>query len=98
VEIDERVWKIMQKRLGFSDEEMMLFRTDPRNADVLSKGAALANKRIILEVVESHGCNSRHKVGARFYFDVFGNLLTGLCPEKVCASLAGFSSPKIMVQ
>ena len=85
MEIDERVWKIMQKRLGYSDEEMALFRTDPRNADVLSKGADLANKRIILEVVESHGCNSRHKIGDRFYFDGAGNLLTELCPKKVCA-------------
>ena len=85
MEINERVWKIMQKRLGYSDEEMALFRADPRNADVLSKGADLANKRIILEVVESHGCNSRHKVGDRFYFDGAGNLLTDLCPKKVCA-------------
>ena len=85
MEINERVWKIMQKRLGYSDEEMALFRADPRNADVLSKGADLANKRIILEVVESHGCNSRHKVGDRFYFDGTGNLLTDLCPKKVCA-------------
>lgn len=85
MEVEERVWKIMQERLGYSDEEMALFRADPRNADVLSKGADLANKRIILEVVESHGCNSRHKVGDRFYFDGVGNLLTDLCPEKVCA-------------
>jgi uncharacterized repeat protein (TIGR04076 family) len=85
MEIDERIWKVMQKRLGYGDEEMALFRADPRNTDVIARGADLADKRIILEVVESHGCNSRHRVGDRFTFDAFGNLLTGLCPEKVCA-------------
>ena len=85
MEIDERIWKIMQKRLGYSDEEMALFKADPRNADVIARGAGLADKRIVLEVVESYGCNSRHKVGDRFIFDAFGNLLTGLCPDKVCA-------------
>ena len=81
---DERIWKVMQKRLGYSDEEIAQFRADPRNADVIAKGAALADNRIVLEVVESHGCNSRHQVGDRFTFDAYGNLLTGLCPEKVC--------------
>ena len=84
MEIDDRVWKLMQKRLGYSDEEMAQFKADPRNADVIAQGAALADKRIVLEVVESHGCNSRHQVGDRFTFDAFGNLLTGLCPEKGC--------------
>jgi len=46
MEIDERVWKVMQKRLGYSDEEMVLFRADPRNADVISRGASLADKRV----------------------------------------------------
>ena len=84
MEIEARVWKLMQKRLGYSDEEMVQFRTDPRNGDVIAQGTALADKRIVLEVVESHGCNSRHQVGDRFTFDAFGNLLTGLAPDKVC--------------
>ena len=82
--IDERIWKVMQKRLGYSDEDLMLFKADPRNADVISRGADLMNKCIVLEVVESHGCNSRHQVSTRFYFDAFGNLLAELCPKQVC--------------
>ncbi len=83
--VDERVWKIMQRRLGYSDEEMIKFRDNPRNQDVLAKSAALLDKTMVLEVVESHGCNSRHKVGDKFYFDGAGNLLTERCPKKVCA-------------
>jgi uncharacterized repeat protein (TIGR04076 family) len=85
MEIDDRVWKVVQKRLGYSDDELALFEADPRNADILSRGADLLNKVIILEVVESHGCNSRHRVGDRFYCDGVGNLLTERCPSKVCA-------------
>ncbi len=77
-------WKIMKSRLGYSDAEMRTFRDNPRNADVLSKVPNLMGKTIIAEVVESHGCNSQHKVGDKFYFDGAGNLLTKMCPKKVC--------------
>ena len=85
MEIDERVWRIMQKRLGYTDEEAQRYRGDPRNADVLAKSAELMSKVIILEVVESHGCISGHKAGDKFYFDGAGNLLTELCPQRVCS-------------
>ena len=82
--MNKETWKFVQNHLGYTDEEMKKFREDPRNEDVLSKAPALMNKTIIAEVVESHGCNSQHKVGDRFYFDGTGNLLTRLCPKKIC--------------
>lgn len=81
---DEKTWKIAQQHLGYSDEEMKKFREDPRNEDILSKVPALMNKTIVVKVVESHGCNSQHKVGDKFYFDSAGNLLTKLCPKRIC--------------
>jgi len=77
-------WTFMQKQLRYTDEEMALFRSNPRNEDVLSKAPALLNKTIVIEVVESSGCNSQHAVGDKFYFDGGGNLLTKRCPKKVC--------------
>ena len=77
-------WKVMKGRLGYSDEEMKAFRENPRNEDVLSKAPALLDKTIVIEVVESHGCNSQHRAGDRFYFDGAGNLLTKRCPKKIC--------------
>ncbi|MDH3344142.1 MAG: hypothetical protein OEM61_06525 [Desulfobacteraceae bacterium] len=77
-------WSVMKKHLGYTGEEIKTFKADPRNEDVLSKAPALLNKTIIVEVVESHGCNSQHKVGDKFYFDGAGNLLTKQCPKKVC--------------
>lgn len=81
---DVAKWKLMKSHLGYTDEEMKLFRENPRNEDVLSKAPALLDKTIVLTVVESRGCNSQHKVGDKFFFDGAGNLLTKRCPKKVC--------------
>ena len=82
--VDDRMWRFMQKRLGYSDDELQRFKENPRNEDVMSKAALLMDKVIVLEVVEAHGCNSRHRVGDKFYFDGAGNLLTKHSPEKIC--------------
>ncbi len=74
--IGEETWKAFQEHLGYSDEEMRVFREDPRNADVLSKARTLLGKRIVVQVVDSHGCNSHHRVGDKFIFDGAGNLIT----------------------
>jgi len=84
MKISEETWKMFQQYLGYTDKEMKLFRNNPRNRDVLSKSPALMNKTIIAKVVESHGCNSQHKVGDKFYFDGAGNLLTKLHPKRIC--------------
>ncbi|MGD2065452.1 MAG: hypothetical protein PVI95_03285, partial [Dehalococcoidia bacterium] len=60
MKISEDVWNFYQQHLGYSDEEMKRFRENPRNADVISRAPALMNKTIIVEVVDSHGCNSQH--------------------------------------
>lgn len=82
--VDESIWTFMQAHLGYNDEEMKTFRENPRNADILSKGMELMGKTIIFEVVKSHGCNSQHTVGDKFYFDGAGNLLTKMNPQKIC--------------
>ena len=83
-ELDERLLKIIQRRFGYSNEELETFKNDPRNIELLSRSKEFQNKLIVLEVVESKGCNSNHKAGDKFYFDYAGNLLTELCPSKIC--------------
>ncbi len=82
--VTKETWEFMEKHLGYSDEEKALFRKDPKNAEVLDKGQALMNKTIVFEVTDSHGCNSQHRVGDKFYFDGAGNLLTKLNPGRIC--------------
>ena len=82
--VDENTWRFFQQHLGYSDEEMALFRANPRNEEVIAKGAEMMQKAIVAEVVESHGCNSQHKVGDRFIFDGAGNLIASKCPRRMC--------------
>jgi uncharacterized repeat protein (TIGR04076 family) len=82
--IDERLMKIIQKRFGYNDQEIETFCNDSRNIELLSRSKEFADKYIVLKVVKSKGCNSNHKVGDKFYFDYAGNILTGLCPSKIC--------------
>ena len=84
MDVDERTWALMQERLGYSDEEMALFRANPRNEDVLSKADQLIGKTMVAEVIESHGCNSQHRVGDKFYIDGAGNLISKRCPKRMC--------------
>ena len=92
---DAAKWKMVKSHLGYNDDEMKKFRENPRNEDILSKAPALLKKTIVLEVVESHGCNSRHKIGDKLYFDGAGNLLTKRCPEKVCVYAMNAATPLI---
>ncbi len=96
MKVREDTWNFYQKHLGYTDAEMKKFRENPRNQDVISKAPALMNKTMIVEVVESHGCNSQHKVGDKFYFDGSGNLLTKLCPKRICIS--AMSSVAALIQ
>ena len=93
--VSEEFWSLMQHHLGYTDEEMKVFRANPRNEDVLEKAPLLMNRTIVAEVVESHGCNSQHKVGDKFYFDGAGNLITKLCPKRICVYALSSVAPLI---
>lgn len=84
--MNEELKSFIQEHLGYSDEEMKTFLENPRNIEILTKAPDLMKKTIVIEVVKSHGCNSQHKVGDKFYFDGIGNLLTKLCPKRICIS------------
>ena len=85
MKIDERTWKGVQQHLGYNDEEMKQFRENPRNEYVLSKTDVMLNKTIVAKIIESHGCDSGHKVGDKIYFDGRGiSLLTKLGPSRIC--------------
>ena len=84
MKLSEEMKNNIKDHFGYSNEEMQHFLENPRNKDVLSKSLDLFSKTIIIEIVESHGCNSQHKVGDKFYFEGGGNLLTKFCPKKIC--------------
>jgi uncharacterized repeat protein (TIGR04076 family) len=95
MKVTEEMWKYFQDHLGYTDEEMKIFRENPRNVDVVSQGLAIMDKTIVFEVIESHGCHSGHKVGDKFYFDGVGNLLTKLSPKRICYFALNVMAPGI---
>ena len=82
--VPEQTWAMMQRHMGYTDEEMALFRNNPKNAVVMENAAKLMAKTLVFEVVESCNCNTGHRVGDRIVFDGAGNLITSLNPKRVC--------------
>lgn len=85
--ISDAAWRELQRHFGYTEEELALFRADPRNELVVLTGRDMRAKTIVFQVVESSGCNSQHLPGTRFFFSGDGNLLTRMGPSRVCAYL-----------
>ena len=51
MEINQQTWDPIQSHLGYTDEEMKIFKENQRNIDILSKTPALMNKTLVVEVV-----------------------------------------------
>ena len=66
-----------------------------QNEKMLTMAPSIMNASIIATVIESHGCNSQHKVGDQFHFDGFGNLITELSPNKICIYALNSIVPQI---
>jgi len=81
---NEGIWKLMQHRLGYTDDELEKFKNDPRNRKIMAKSKDLLGKTIVFEVVKSRGCNIEHKVGDKFLFSAEGYMLAHKGPKKVC--------------
>jgi len=83
--ITKEKWDFFQNRLGYNNDEMKLFKENPRTESILLKIPALAKMRFIFEIVQSHGCGCNHKKGDKIYFDGFGQLILELSPQRICA-------------
>jgi hypothetical protein len=57
----------------------------PRHVKRLSEAAPKYS--IVAEVIQAHNCNSGHREGQKLVLDIDGNLITKLCPKKVCVYL-----------
>ena len=83
-QISPDIWKFMQNRLGYTDDEMEMFKNNPRNSKIMEKAGDLLSKTVVFEVTESHNCNIEHKIGEKFYFSAEGYMLAHKGPKKVC--------------
>jgi hypothetical protein len=75
-------------RVGYSSKEAERFMEKnhrPRHVRRIDRAAPVYS--IVAEVVKSRHCNSGHVKGQKLVLDVDGNLITKLCPKKICVYL-----------
>ncbi len=84
-------WKAFQKHLGYSDEELEVFKSDPKRSAAARKlfTPDILKKDLIVEVVESHGCSTGMKPGDRLVFRALAILDTQRSSKNWCAHAMG---------
>jgi uncharacterized repeat protein (TIGR04076 family) len=85
----EEIWKRFQKHMGYTDEEMVIFRSDPEKVKMVTETPEFVKCRVVAEVIESHGCHARHQVGEKFVMTAGGQLITEECPKRMCMFALG---------
>ena len=76
------------QRVGYTAAEMDKFRDGGHRLRQVNRLAEAASQYSIeVEVVKALNCNSGHCEGQKLILDVDGNLITKLCPKKVCVYL-----------
>ena len=92
--IDKR-WKKFQEALGYSDEEIPIYRSNPRYVKAMERAPTFLTHKIYVEVVESHNCNAGHKVGDKFVLNGNGCLIRNECPKLMCVHAIGAFMPLV---
>jgi uncharacterized repeat protein (TIGR04076 family) len=86
---EKEIWRRFQKHMGYTDEEMKTFRSDPQKVRMVTGTPEFAKCRVVAEVIESHGCHAQHKVGDRFVMTAGGQLIFEECPKRICIFALG---------
>lgn len=81
---EQTLWSKFQSHMGYTDEEMVLFKSDPEKVKMVTGTKDFVKTKIVAEVVESHGCHAGHRVGDRIVMDGNGQMLSDECPNKMC--------------
>ena len=90
----EEIWKLFQTHMEYTDEELAVFKSDPLKVKMVTETPEFVKCRVIAEVIESHGCHAKHRVGDRFVMTAGGQLISEECPKRMCISaLAEISAP-----
>ena len=85
----EQIWRRFQQHMGYTDEEMKVFRSDPQKVKMVTQTPDFVKRRVIAEVIESQGCHAQHKVGDRFVMTAGGQLIVEECPKRMCMFALG---------
>jgi len=84
----EEIVRRYGERVGYTESEIEKFQEGGhriRQVERLPLAASLYS--IEARVVHAKNCNSGHAVGQKFILDVDGNLISKLCPKRMCVYL-----------
>ena len=82
---EQKALKRFGSRVGYREAEMELFKEgDPRLRFMGRLAQAAPKYSIVAEVVQAKNCNSGYQIGDRLVLDVDGNLISSLCPKRLC--------------
>jgi hypothetical protein len=84
---DMAALKQMQKRMGYSDEQMQSFLQNPRNKRILAQREEMAKINVVFEIVKAEGCALGHQAGEKFVFPKCGAMDLKSSAPKLCAFL-----------
>ncbi len=86
-------WRKFQEHLNYTDEELEIYRSEPKKTRAMEQASKFANYKMVIEIVESHNCGMGYKAGDRFVVDGDGSLVLAECPPKLCVgAIYGFKS------
>jgi uncharacterized repeat protein (TIGR04076 family) len=85
VKIEKR-WKRVQEHLGFTDEEMAIYRSYPNHVKAMESTPLFGTHKIMIEVIEAHNCVAGYQVGDKFVVDAEGCLIPEECPSRLCVA------------
>jgi uncharacterized repeat protein (TIGR04076 family) len=91
----DRRWKKFQEAQGYTDEEIAMYRSNPRYAKAMERAPKFMTHKIYVEVVEAHNCNAGHKVGDKFVLTGNGYLIADECPKYMCIHALGTFMPYV---
>lgn len=87
VQIPDKVWKDIQKIMGYSDKEWDKFKQQPRTKKIISQFEGLSQASVLFEVKKSNGCICGHRKGDFFLFRNGGALDMENSTKKLCPFL-----------
>jgi uncharacterized repeat protein (TIGR04076 family) len=82
-EIEKR-WNRFQEIMGYTDDELAVFRSFPQNVKSMEDSPAMVKHDVIIEVVEARNCVAGYKAGDTFRVNSFGFLVKEDCPSNLC--------------
>jgi uncharacterized repeat protein (TIGR04076 family) len=91
----EKRWRKFQKHLGYTDEEMELYRSNPKKERAMEEAPRFAKHIFVIDILEAHNCGMGYKAGDKFVVDGGGALIVDQCPPKLCIAAIGAFKPLV---